>query len=330
MIVLQQNQLQIRFAQVHPDACASISFQRTLRIPDDNQDYPLPAGLGRFPVHAVDGFDVPPAWRAHGGVFLPMYQSEALWIDLDSAWPSYPMAVKIAAGKINAVTGEAWRDALGTDPQDYLVIPEQPWLDGFNVQQGLVRQFVAAPMGAGLTAEEQITGAVAWGGLQLVVYPMKAEVYRELRASSPPTGPFGDYLEVPHYCRRAEDEMGLAPGGRIRQEIAEDPYGMDAWDTSVQSRCFVHLLDSTSYHALTGRRPPPTPIDARAYRKAGIPWFDYYREGKSLPGSNLLARLDGLAAAMFKQGKSLGDNAPIAIAQTIDLRAAEPVRDSIF
>lgn len=130
MIQLHQARLQIRFPQVHPHARASIAFQRTLRIPDDNRDYPLPAGLGRFPLHAVDAFDVPPAWRASGGVFLPMYPSEALWIELGSSWPTYPMAIKIAAGKINAVAGEAWCDELGADPQDYVVIPEQPWLDG--------------------------------------------------------------------------------------------------------------------------------------------------------------------------------------------------------
>lgn len=198
------------------------------------------------------------------------------------------------------------------------------------MQQGLVRQFVATPLGAGLTAEEQLTGAATWGGLQLVAYPMKAEVYREHCARSVPIDASGEYLEAPAFYRRDVEEMGLAAGGRIRQEIAEDPYGIDAWDTRVHSRCFVHLLDTAGYHALTGRRPPPTPIDAKTYRKAGITWFDYYHEGKYLPGSNLLAGLDGLAAAMFKRGKTLDDNAPIAIAQTIDLGGRAIVRDGIF
>lgn len=57
---------------------ASISFQRTLRIPDDGKTYPLPPSFGYFPVHKIDDFmdKVPADWRAHGGVFIPMYQRE--------------------------------------------------------------------------------------------------------------------------------------------------------------------------------------------------------------------------------------------------------------
>ncbi len=332
MIELRNDRLKVGFPELHPLARCSIAFQRTLRVPDDNQDYPLPAGLGRFPLHAVDGFEVPAAWREHGGVFLPMYQSEALWIALNTAYPRYPMALKIAAGKINAISGLPWTDALQDDPQDYVVIPEQPWLDGFNVADGVIRQFVAAPLGAGLTAEEQITGEAAWGGLQFVVYPMKAEVYRKrVERARTVDVTYGDYLDVPMFCRRSTEEMGLAPGGRITQTIAEDPWGLDVWDTQVRSRCFVHLLNSGHYRALTGQPPPTTPMTAKTYRDAGLPWFDFYQEGKTLRGSKVLARLDGLATALHKRRQSLDGNAPIVIAKTIELgKRAQAVRDGVF
>jgi len=75
-------QLAFQFPEVHKKAVCHIDFQRTLRIPDDNREYPLPPGLGRFPVEHVDDFadKLPGTWQAHGGVFIPMYQSEALWI----------------------------------------------------------------------------------------------------------------------------------------------------------------------------------------------------------------------------------------------------------
>jgi hypothetical protein len=69
-------------------------------------------------------------------VLIPMYQSEALWINFST---DYPFAVKVAAGKINALTGELWRTDLQADPQNYLVLPEQPWLDGFAVRKGVIR-----------------------------------------------------------------------------------------------------------------------------------------------------------------------------------------------
>ena len=82
MIELNNDVLNFRFPEVHAKAGCRIDFQRTLRIPDDNRDYPLPPGLGRFPVAHVDDHAerLPEAWQRRGGVFLPMYQAEALWI----------------------------------------------------------------------------------------------------------------------------------------------------------------------------------------------------------------------------------------------------------
>lgn len=46
MIELRDDALVFSFPEVHPQARLSISFQRTLRIPDDGKDHPLPPGLG--------------------------------------------------------------------------------------------------------------------------------------------------------------------------------------------------------------------------------------------------------------------------------------------
>ena len=59
------------------------------------------------------------------------------------------------------------------------MVPGQPWLDGFCVEKGLIRQFVAMPLGEGFTAEEQLTGEAEHGGLQIAVYPMKRSIYEE-------------------------------------------------------------------------------------------------------------------------------------------------------
>ena len=81
MITLDGDRLTFRFPEVHPEAELSLSFQRTLRIPDDGGTYPLPPGLGEFPLrHAEDFAALPQAARERGGVILPMYQAEALWL----------------------------------------------------------------------------------------------------------------------------------------------------------------------------------------------------------------------------------------------------------
>jgi len=308
VIELKGDELVVSFPEVHEDAVCRIGFQRTLRIPDDNREYPLPAGLGEFPLHHVDDFasTVPSTWVEHGGVMMPMYQAEAMWIHFDGdRWgDGYPFAIKIAAGKINAVSGGEWGPGLSGSPQNYIVTPGQPWLDGFSVQKGLIRQFVAMPLGAGFTAEEQITGKAEHGGLQIQVFPMRRERYEELlkaRRHEMRASWMKCYsLEAPEPLFK---EMGLAPGGLMRQEIYKDPFGTDAWDVSISARCFVHIVNSTMYREITGHRPPTAPVTADQYRRAGIPWFDYYAaDTKALEGAPALAQLDSVAAKTIKKG----------------------------
>ena len=339
MIELRDHTLVFRFPEVHPRASCQISFQRTLRIPDDNQPYPLPAGLGRFPLHHVDDYypRLPPSWEQHGGVFLPMYQSEALWVDLSfNFFDDYPCAVKVATGKINAVSGEPWGNGLIAAPQDYLVITSQRWLDGYAVGQGLIRQFVAMPLGAGFSAEEQLTGAAVHGGLQLVVYPMKRERFEELEAQRKAAREIevrycdlpGAFLKI---TPEQAPEMALAPGGLMRQQIERDPYGLAAWDQSAGSRCFVHLVDSRTYAAITGQAPPHPPLTAEDYAQAKMPWFEYYDErNHAVPGAAKLAGLDSVAAMYIKKGGMLSDNKSVVPEQVINLNHGTKVREGQF
>ena len=278
--------LSARFPKVHPNAELDITFQRTLRIPDDGKDYPLPAGLGCLPLRYIEDCEgeLSDDALSRGGILMPMYQSEATWIDFSC---DYPMAIKIAAGKINAVTGEPWSNGLQAEPQDYMVAPEQPWLDGFCVEEGIVRQFVAEPLGQGKTVEEIMTGEAEWGGLQIMVYPMKADEYRKRFER-----PVEELYDVPasmraqsHVCMSMYKSMGMAAGGRIHQEIYEDDFGIDVWDRDAASRCFVHIANSTAYERMTGQPPPSTPITEQEYHKQGIPWFMHYAENaKALGG----------------------------------------------
>ena len=297
MLEIIDNALVFTFPEVHPKAQLAVSFMRTLRVPDNGKDHPLPTGLGQFPVQHVDDFAdrVPAAWREHGGVMFPMYQSEALRLNFSGP---YPFALKVAAGKINAITGEAWCPGLNRKPQDYLVQPKQFWLNGYTIAKGTVRQFIAEPIGPGYTAEEQITGVAKFGGIQLAAFPMKRSSYDRYFPPRPPApepvvsysiGPRGDI----RFSLR--DDMGLAPGGLLREEVLEDAYSLDDWDTEHTSRCFVHLCNSLAWQKITGTKPPNAPPSAKDYKENELPWFECYRDGaKPLPGSALLAKLKSL------------------------------------
>jgi hypothetical protein len=259
---------------------------------------------------------------------MPMWQAEAMWICFGGR--DYPFAVKVAAGKINAASGEGWREGLHRGPQDYLVAPEQPWLDGFCVTKGTIRQFVAAPLGKGITAEEQLTGAAEHGGLQIVVHPMKREAYERLFPPVPPLRQTYDdgFAELRMPCAAAP--MGLAAGGKMRQEIYADHYDFDVWDLRVSSRCFVTLLDARSWTHLTGEAPPTAPISAGVYHARGVPWFDYYAaDQKALDGSSRLAGLKSIVdAAKFGLGGKAWANDPIEETPPVPLGPGRPKRQS--
>ncbi len=324
MPTLENDRLVFRFPATELDAAFSVNFQRTLRIPDSDKTYPLPPGLGRFPLrHAEDYPALPASTRDRGGVVLPIWQAEALWLDFSTAsmtGPEFPVAIKVAAGKINAVSGEPWRPGLGTQPQDYMVAPGQPWLDGYAVERGVIRQFVAMPLGEGYSAEEQLTGQAEWGGLQIAVMPLKAEIWAEKKArweaqhSARPDVMFSR-LPQPSACHM-NSSMGLAPGGRMRQEIHEDPYGPDCWDVPAAQRFFVTLLHGRNWKRVTGEPAPDAPPSASDYSRAGLPWFEHYGIDQApLPGSGRLRKLTSVAQ-MFrhKTGAALPESQDVETA----------------
>ena len=306
MLTLEGSTLVFRFPQVHEEAVARIEFQRTLRVPNDGKVYPLPPGLGRLPLEHVEDFEgfLPAEWGERGGAFMPLHRAEAMWISFPGDGNDYPFAIKIAAGKINAISGMPWDPGLANTVRDYLVIPGQPWLDGYRTDLNEVRQFVAMPLGAGYSAEEQLTGEACHGGLQIIAYPMLAEYYERMtpyvsddRARA--CGSMG---------RRSSKRrgMGLAAGGRISQQVFVDSYGLDAWDQDHFARCFVTLMDASDWREVTGHAPGARPPTAKNYNNAGLPWFSYYAEGPVIGGAPRLAAL-----------KTVGDQTQRARAGTI-------------
>lgn len=336
MITLESDRLHFRFPEVHERAECSVSFQRTLRIPDDDTPYPLPPGLGNFPLRHVDDYKsrLPAEWLRRGGVLMPMHQAEAMWIglDSDSSDPAYPFAVKIATGKVCAVSGEGWTNHLNRDPQDYVVLPEQPWIDGYCVEKGMIRQFIAMPLGEGYTVEEQITGVAEHGGVQFVAYPMKAERYEAILAAHRAERAdrvlmFAEELRSPVQSPPAMyQSMGLAPGGRMRQEIYDDPYGLDAWDQRHASRCFVTIANSAQWMAMTGEKPPTDPPTAKQYASAGLPWFDYYAgDAEAVSGADKFTDLSSVAEIGAQKGETpLPENESLTETRVVRLASTSP------
>jgi hypothetical protein len=329
-------ELDRHFDRILPDVRAKITFQRTLRIPDDGKDYSLPPGLGEFPVRHVDDYDgVPGVWKKRGGVMLPMHRTEAMWLHCSA---DYPMAVKVGAGGICAISGERWSTGLRQPLQNYLVLPDQPWLDGFRVSEGVIRQFVAVPLGKGLTVEQQLTGEESWGGLQLQAFPLRPERYSnevlipEMEEAwnlliRPRAGV--DYICSPESripCPASPAPIGcysaagLGAGGRMKQQIVADTHGVGAWDLQQTSRCFVHLCLAEDWRRLTGAPPPHQPPTAQDYTDAGMPWFDYDSGQAAVTGATMLSGVKSVNTLVEeKTGLCLADNNSVAPTKVVKL-----------
>ncbi|KIK33499.1 hypothetical protein CY34DRAFT_813561 [Suillus luteus UH-Slu-Lm8-n1] len=156
-----------------------ISFQRTVRVPETGELNNLPPGLGTFPLYNVAEFShvLPQDMVEKGGLFLAMYQREAMWLRFTS---TKKFAIRIYVGGVNGITGEPMIPNMATllkrqngveKKQDYIIVPEQPWVDGIATGPGIVKQFVAVPYGSGYSIEYQITGSETTGGIQFEVIP---------------------------------------------------------------------------------------------------------------------------------------------------------------
>ncbi|MFJ8106102.1 hypothetical protein [Streptomyces sp. NPDC096132] len=298
----------------------AVRFMRTLRLPESGT-HDLPPGLGAFPVRRVaDHPDTVPAdWLARGGVMLPMYLREAMWLSFGGS--AEPAALQIGAGKVCAVSGKPWSDRLSPDPQNYVALPRQPWLDGINSGKGTVRQFVAVPLGLGATVEGQVTGEEVWGGVQLQSFPLTEEkraAWREAErrlsletrsvksvGRSPGAAPMMPAAApAPGGAPRARAAaaMGLGVGGSMRQEVYRDVRPVTDYTRRPAARVFVHLVTPPEWRRITGEEPPPSPVDRAAYTKAGLPWFDYYdQDAQDVAPSDALAEVKPV-------GEWLGDD----------------------
>jgi hypothetical protein len=160
------------------------------------------------------------------------------------------------------------------------------------------------PLGQGFTAEEQLGGA-GRGGLQIAAWPLEPEAFERRRRQ----------LQLLDYATNGEDDgqpsaslvgfdMGLAPGGRMHQEIFSDRFEPDEWQHDACARCVVRLCNSVAWQLITGEEPPTRPPSAADYERAGLPWFDYYGgDLEALADPGRAATLKGIAELSRETGR---------------------------
>jgi hypothetical protein len=362
----------------------SIALNRTVRVPS-GQTNNLPAGLGHFPIYKVADYKsgCPTDWKVDG-IFFPIYRQEAMWMDFTA---HNPTALIVASGNINAITGKpfdptkAIYESKGTpnrnrkksknsnsgnhdldirleDPQNYIIAPLQPWLDGWKAEDGKIYQFVAAELGSGETVEGQLTGEETHGGLQFISYKPKPSQnlvnqtrphthvlgnphYMPESSSFPTNGyPFPHWQQHPHkkyfsesctvlrrggnssgirYRSSAPTSMGFGRGGEIAQKIYPDPYGLQVWEEKPKAALKVYMVLADDFKQITGFDAPPTPVTMETYQRLGIPWYELAdKPYKDTAGSDKFAKLKEVGSNNGG-GKAKGSKSPKASNDGLDL-----------
>ncbi|KZL80768.1 integral membrane protein [Colletotrichum incanum] len=276
----------------------SIQLNRTIRVPDNRDTNDLPPGMGAFPLFKVREYahNMPETMAKKGGIFFPMYQREAMWISFSAR---VPFAIKIYVGGVNAISGFPMMENdktkekrlrmlnSGKQIQDYMVVPEQYWLDGIVSEDGKIRQFVAQPKGSGFSVEAQVSGDEKVGGIQIELIPIKKNLPTEFdvryqnRDSEVVTRTFNlvernltaesTWGDVKKLIR---DEFGIAVEEQILRghgsRAAFGQYGTDFFDLSNDAKLGdTYFPPKFSTISVTGR--PRQPLGAKRCRtiKAG-------------------------------------------------------------
>ena len=136
----------------------------------------------------------------------------------------------VGIGRINAITGRRRHSRLNKTRQNYVVCPDQPWLDGINAGAGFIRQFLAMPLGSGYSVEAQMMGSEKCGGIQITAYDPKPGIFPDTESNRHDSD-FAVYSCVPPM------EMGLGAEGRTKRHT----YIPISRDSSC-ARLLVHSL----------------------------------------------------------------------------------------
>lgn len=78
--------------------------------------------------------------------------------------------------------------------------------------------------------------------------------------------------------------MDIAKGGKIEQAIRIDNYLPSHWNPKHTMAFNVQLLNASVFERVTGLAPPETPVNAKIYAAAGLPFFDMYEEQSNVSG----------------------------------------------
>lgn len=190
------------------------------------------------------GYGVLPIATDGGTALVPVPDDEAFWLGLEADMPVALRPAICAPDTLDLVTGLPAAPGLRSEPQNYVVVPPQQWLEGLSLpDRRCARQLVKRSASAH----------------HAVVEELRFEVYLPRVA----------YRARPQHA--AASSIGCEQRGHLPHAVHLDPYGVDYWRLVADVTSRVRIASSDEFTRLTGA-PGPEPLDtAKAYRGWRLP-----------------------------------------------------------
>jgi hypothetical protein len=263
----------------------TVKFQHPPRPPGDAKIYVFSTGLEELPLRPATDFpDAPPApWLKQTDFLMPMDASDPFLIRFTS---NYPFAVKLAAGNLDAVTGESSLSGLQKEPRNYLVV------SGESTTRGVKERSFVLPLDVGCAVHEQFFADQKIGRIDLQICPLHVESYfrEEVAHSIPPTlrEYFAWFVYAPSVRARLgkmqlldeqqgneclTDESGAILLGRKFEDEFDPQYIEELvdlrevadWDQTETKSCSVHVCNPSVWRKITGMNPPQPRLSTHSF-----------------------------------------------------------------
>lgn len=169
-----------------------ITVHKTQLVEVNDKVHKLPPDLGTVKGYKVADYFCPPTW-SKDGYFITLEENQAIYFDFQD---NEQCACLPFIQKVNPITLEQINIEKGLSKehmQNYLVCPDQKWLDGYCNESGVVYQFLITKEGLGFAVSENVlpshvTPSFAIG---FAFYSPKNPKYKPI-----PTKPSRNYPEV--------------------------------------------------------------------------------------------------------------------------------------
>jgi hypothetical protein len=170
---------------------------------------------------------------------------DAFWLGFEVEEGLF-FAVTIDVDGRNALTGhKGWSRALELEPKNFLLIPDQPWLDAMVGQEGRLQQLIPR-----FDHEARPIGFASGGEIRLVIYPIEAGAL-EPPLLQQPKGP------VPQYAKEgaaSQNEPTIHPWlGRNMRRNVQAPRPC--------ARLTFHIVEPKLFETLTALHLPEGMFD---------------------------------------------------------------------